>query len=312
MFTGEDAGLNSPILHHFDISPFAEKARLVFGLKAIAWRSVQIPLIMPKPMLTGLTGGYRKTPVMQMGANIYCDTRRIALELERRYPQPSLFPGGDVGLGMALSHWSDTAFFEPGAGLSMGVNTELPEPLLKDRKAFFEFMNFDRLGDEIEHLYTQLRAQASLVDRQLADARCFVNGQHPGWADICAYFPLWMARANVAPSGQVLARFTHLPDWEARIAALGHGERRDIEAAQAWEEAAQAEPDIAVRVDDDDPLGFVAGQSVSVAADDYGRDPVHGRLVVLDVDEVAVMREVPELGRIAVHFPRSGYRVTAL
>lgn len=304
--------MNLPILHHFDISPFAEKARLVFGLKAISWRSVQIPVIMPKPMLTGLTGGYRKTPVMQIGANIYCDTRRIAEELERRYPEPSLFPNGDAGLGMALSHWSDTAFFEPGAGLSMGVNTELPEPLLKDRKAFFEFMDFDCLGEELPHLYTQLRAQASLVDRQLADGRAFVNGQHAGWSDICAYFPLWMARANVAPSAQVLARFTQLPAWEKRMAALGHGDRHDIEAALAWEEAAQAEPEVCVRVDEDDPLCLVAGQSVSVAADDYGRDPVHGRLVVLDVDEVAVLREVPELGRIAVHFPRSGYRVSAL
>lgn len=304
--------MNSPILHHFDISPFAEKVRLVFGLKAIAWRSVQIPMIMPKPMLTGLTGGYRKTPVMQIGANIYCDTRRIAVELERRYPRPSLFPTGDVGLGMALSHWSDTAFFEPGAGLSMGVNTELPEPLLKDRKAFFEFMDFDCLGEQIPHLYTQLRAQASLLERQLADGRAFVNGPRAGWADICAYFPLWMARANVAPSAQVLARFQKLPAWEARMAALGHGERREIEAALAWEEAAAAAPEIAARVDADDPLGLVAGQAVSVAADDYGRDPVHGELAVLDVDEVVVLHDAAELGRIAVHFPRSGYRVSAL
>ncbi|MDH3509928.1 MAG: glutathione S-transferase N-terminal domain-containing protein, partial [Gammaproteobacteria bacterium] len=62
------------ILHHFDLSPFAEKIRLALGFKNLSWRSVQIPLIMPKPDLTALTGGYRKTPVMQIGADIYCDT----------------------------------------------------------------------------------------------------------------------------------------------------------------------------------------------------------------------------------------------
>ncbi|MDH5175928.1 MAG: glutathione S-transferase N-terminal domain-containing protein, partial [Gammaproteobacteria bacterium] len=50
------------ILHHFDWSPYAEKVRVLLGIKGLAWRSVQIPMISPKPDLTALTGGYRKTP----------------------------------------------------------------------------------------------------------------------------------------------------------------------------------------------------------------------------------------------------------
>ena len=130
------------ILHHFDWSPFAEKARLALGLKGLAWRSVQIPMIMPKPDLIALTGGYRKTPVLQIGADIYCDTRLIARELERRHPKPTLFPDGDVGVSLALSHWSDTAFFEPGAGLSMALAREVPDAVIADRKQFFNFMDF--------------------------------------------------------------------------------------------------------------------------------------------------------------------------
>ena len=30
---------------------------------------------MPKPNLTALTGGYRKTPVLQIGADIYCNSQ---------------------------------------------------------------------------------------------------------------------------------------------------------------------------------------------------------------------------------------------
>ena len=133
------------ILHHFDSSPFAEKVRLALGLKGLDWRSVEIPMVMPKPALTALTGGYRKTPVMQIGADIYCDTQCIALELERRFPRPALFPQHSEALAIALSQWSDNAFFQPGAGLSMGTNTALPEDILRDRREFFNFLDFATL-----------------------------------------------------------------------------------------------------------------------------------------------------------------------
>ena len=56
------------ILHHFTISPFSEKVRLALGYKQLAWKSVLIPAIMPKPDVVALTGGYRRTPVLQVGA----------------------------------------------------------------------------------------------------------------------------------------------------------------------------------------------------------------------------------------------------
>src|SRR6476469_7097010 len=128
------------ILHHYETSPYSEKVRLGLGLKGLTWQSVEIPAIMPKPDLTALTGGYRKTPVLQIGADVYCDTRLIAVELETRYPQPTLFPGGHRGLSLALAAWSDRSFFEPGAGLSMALNKSgLPRAVIEDRKAFFNF-----------------------------------------------------------------------------------------------------------------------------------------------------------------------------
>ena len=65
------------ILHHYDTSPYSEKVRTGLGLKGLAWASVELPVIMPKPNLTALTGGYRKTPVLQIGADIYCDSQLI-------------------------------------------------------------------------------------------------------------------------------------------------------------------------------------------------------------------------------------------
>ncbi len=299
------------VLHHFDASPFAEKIRLALGLKGLAWCSVQIPMIMPKPELTTLTGGYRKTPVMQIGAEIYCDTRRIAEELERRWPAPSLFPDGSAALSLALANWSDRAFFEAGAALSMGSNPEIPAPVLEDRKKFFNFMDFSKLPDELPHYAGQFRAQARLVERQLADGRTWLLGDEPGWADIQAYFPVWMARGNVPGAGSLLAPFPRLAAWCERVAAIGHGQPEPLAAGAAIDIAAAATPAIAPAVDPDDPLQLAPLTPVQVAADDYGREPVSGVLWQLGSDRICIRREDPRAGELLVHFPRVGYRVTA-
>ena len=98
------------ILHHYDASPYTQKVLRILGLKDLEWGSVETPMILPKPDLVCLTGGYRGTPVMQIGADIYIDSQCIGRELERRVPEPSLFPVADPGLGYALVKWSDEFF----------------------------------------------------------------------------------------------------------------------------------------------------------------------------------------------------------
>ena len=58
------------ILHHYDTSPFSEKVRVLFGFKGMAWTSVHVPNMMPKPDFTPLSGGYRRTPALQIGADV--------------------------------------------------------------------------------------------------------------------------------------------------------------------------------------------------------------------------------------------------
>ena len=135
------------ILHHYPTSPFAEKVRVALGIKGLAWRSVIIPMIMPKPDLMPLTGGYRKTPVMQIGADIYCDTQCILRELERRFPEPSLYRGTDAGTANALAFWSERTMFSPAVGLAFGARPELAAPGFWKiaRKMTGREINLDRL-----------------------------------------------------------------------------------------------------------------------------------------------------------------------
>ncbi|WP_416358416.1 glutathione S-transferase family protein [Aureimonas phyllosphaerae] len=103
------------------MSPFGEKVRLAFGLKGLAWRSVETPIWPPRPDTVPLTAGYRRSPVLQIGADVYCDTLLIFRELERRYPEPTLYPDGQTGLAAVLSWWADTTTFIPAASIATSI-----------------------------------------------------------------------------------------------------------------------------------------------------------------------------------------------
>ena len=298
------------ILHHFDWSPYAEKVRVLLGIKGLAWRSVQIPMISPKPDLTALTGGYRKTPVLQIGADIYCDTSLIARELEARFPQPTFFPDGSSGTAYALAAWADK-FFTSGAALSMGLNDQLPADLVQDRREFFTHMDFDAFRAQAPHSFGQLLANAALVDEQLADGRAFLTGDRPGLADATTYYVTWMCRGFIASVNDLFRPFVRLAAWETRVREIGHGMRTELDAASAHAIANAATPLPPQGVAADDPSGFRAGQHVTVTPDAYGKVPVAGELVTLNHHRISVRRTDVRAGEVVVHFPRLGYVVAA-
>jgi glutathione S-transferase len=130
------AEMEELILHHYDFSPFSEKVRLIFAIKSLPWRSVTIPPFLPKPDLVALTGGYRHTPVMQIRADLYCDTRLIATELDRRFPTRPLLHPQSSGLALAVEAWAERDLFWPIARYVSGINAESVDPdLHADRAA---------------------------------------------------------------------------------------------------------------------------------------------------------------------------------
>jgi len=99
------------ILHHYQLSPYSEKIRLALGLKALSWRSVEIPVWTPRPKLTPMTGGYRRTPILQLGAEFYCDTLLILRVIEELGSSKSLYPAGQEGVVKALCWWIEKSSF---------------------------------------------------------------------------------------------------------------------------------------------------------------------------------------------------------
>jgi glutathione S-transferase len=300
------------ILHHYDTSPYAEKVRTGLGLKGLAWASVELPQIMPKPNLTALTGGYRKTPVLQIGADIYCDSQLIMRELERRHPTPSFYPAGR-GAADALAWWAEKTMFLPAVSIAFAKRPEvLPKGFLEDR-AKFSGRNIDPVAmlAAVPNQLDQLRAHFDWLDQTLADGRSFLQGRAVGLSDLAAYHPVWYLRQNFGSAAAPLDGFPRLLSWAERVAAIGHGRRSPMTSEQALDVARTATSIAKASTDAKDPIGRKPGQVVSVTPDDTGRDPVIGELVTSGIDEIVIRRRDPAIGEVCVHFPRAGFVVTA-
>lgn len=301
------------ILHHYPQSPVAEKVRVVLGLKGLDWHSVQIPRLPPKPDLMPLTGGYRLTPTLQIGADVYCDSLCIIGELERRYPNPTLFPGGADGLAWGVSRWTDGPFFKTAISVVFGAAADsLPPDFAADRGRLYFGPDFDlaEFKPRLAGALAQLRAQLDWIDQRLATGRDFILGDKPGLPDALCYYLVWFVRGRYDRGPEILSEFSHLEAWESRVRDVGHGKPKDLDPSEALAIAKAAEVATEPYLDSRDPLGLELGDSVAVAPDDdSGNPPVTGALLSLTKHEVAVRREDPQVGEVAVHFPRIGYAV---
>lgn len=304
--------MHTPILHHYPSSPFAEKARLMLGFKGLAWQSVYIPMVMPKPDVVALTGGYRRTPLLQIGADVYCDTALIATVLEHLQPQPALFPEHLKGLARIVAQWADGELFwaamgytlSPKGAAAMFANQppEAAQAFAADRGAMRAGMTSLRPGDATSAYRSHLRRLAHMLHEQP-----FLLGDAPCIADFAAYHPLWFTRTVVPSMAGILDATPGVLAWMDRMAAFGHGQPSKLTSAEAIAIAAAAEPAPLPQEAFQDDHGIALGSRVTVAAQSFGLEPTEGTLVAATRTHVTLARTDERAGRLHVHFPRIGY-----
>jgi glutathione S-transferase len=301
------------VLHHYDPSPYSEKARLVFGLKGLAWRSVIVPMVLPKPLLLPLTGGFRRTPVLQIGADIYCDTLRIAMELDRRHPDPPVLPDPGMGFDNILATWAERVLMWPTARYVTGMNREaLSAPFFADRSAMrgHATPSMAEVEASLPHHERQLHLMLGWIEDVLADGRNHPSGERPRLSDFAVYQRLWWLKALEGKAAQALDLYPRIQAWMSRVAEIGHGKRTELTPDEALAIGKDATPaPIPAEIEADGPA---PGTFVAVATEDFAPDPVQGTVVYATRDEIAIRRDDPRTGVLHVHFPRLGYDVTAL
>ena len=301
-------------LHHYPASPFSEKVRLMLGHLGLAWKSVEIPTIMPRPLLMPLSGGYRRTPCLQIGANVYCDSAVIALGLARHARDASWFAPGFAARRVA--EWADSALFRVIVALNFAPQavgsmlSQLPPDQIQafaaDRAALTEGSSLTALPAAAAraHVGEYLKELDGSLDGG------FLFGSEPSIADFSLYHCLWFLKGN-AHNAPLLVPFKAVGAWLERMAALGHGSSQEATGEAALAHARECEPVLPV-LENAFPEGLTEGARVSVTPVDYGRIPVEGRLLACAADEVVLARETPETGRVMTHFPVAGFELAAL
>ncbi len=308
------------VLHHYAGSPFSQKIRWLMGWHGLNWHSVNVPAIMPKPDVVALTGGYRKTPFLQRGADIWCDSALMAKVLDGHgRADATLFPAATRGQAETLAQWADSSLFwcaipyamQP-AGIGALLGNPPPEVLkafAADRAAFTPDMRRPTVADAGAALRTYL---ARLEQMLSANPGGFLLGSQPCIADLSAAQSVWFVRRAGSPVADLLQPFALVAAWFDRVAAFGDGQASRLSSTDAIAQAhAAAQADRHVPVHVTPGQGLEACAAVQVCATDYGRDVVSGELVGLTDDEIVLAREDERAGRVHVHFPRLGFDVRA-
>ncbi|NML48309.1 glutathione S-transferase family protein [Ramlibacter sp. G-1-2-2] len=309
------------ILHNYASSPFSEKLRLVLGHKKLPWKSVLVPPIMPKPDVVALTGGYRRTPVLQVGADIYCDTALICDVLEHVRPEPTLYPPHLKGACRIFAQWADSTLFWAAMGYNLQpkgaafVFGKAPagtaEAFGADRKAMSSNLVRLRPGDATSAYRSYLRRLANM-----ADEHDFLFGMDPCVADFAAYHGIWYTRTQVPVLMDIFSATPSVVEWAERMAAIGHGAMTKLGAEDAIEVAKAAEPEAPganLLIDSafQDDHGLRLGSRVSITPESFGTEATEGELIAATRTHYSLRRHDPRTGVVHVHFPRLGYVLKA-
>lgn len=291
----------------------------MLGLKNRAWRSCIVAQKPPRPSLALLAGGYRRIPILQIGADVFCDSNLIVRVLDELSPAPALQASPDL-LSAPISQWFEPRMFSVFSPLRFRTREDVAGSFESD-DARAEFVR-DRLGfmapmldirknaDIVAQCAVHARQFCRFLDDVLRDGRAYLQGSAPTHADFSAFHPLQWLQGHSAHR-DFLTEFERVWAWVDRISALGEGTFTPITEHEAIAMAHAATPSFSFDPQPG-PGDPAIGAQVRVAPTDYGVDPVEGVLTSVGPAHVSIARATDETGPLAQHFPRWGYRVDAL
>ena len=249
------------ILHHDEGTAGSARLTKIMALKGLAWGSCALTnWAATDGPLSAILAGAIGHPILQKGSTFWVSSLAAIEALEELFPEPTLFPNGNRGMPLALSWWSDD--------LSEQATVE------------------------------QVAAHVTLITRQLADGRDFLQGPAPGLADAQAYAGLSVAWRNLEPSALPAEKGQPVKGWFERVTSLGEGRRHEISAQEARKEASSGKR--------------IASEAQLVAVSVFGGDSgftIEGRDMSSSGDQISIAITEPD-GAFAVHFPAIGYQAT--
>ncbi len=297
------------ILHHYNISPYSEKIRLMLGYAGIEWQSSIVPPMPPRPTLDPILGGYRRIPVAQVDADIFCDTRLIASEIALAAGMPELsYATASPEASAFATHTGEVVFMPivrdavPTTVLKSLITQYWPWQILaliKDRAKVGKHSKVPPLPRaERAQLVNDFKNELESKSSQSP----FLFGESPCIADFAAYHLVWFA--DLTRPGKFLNGLRSAQDWQTRMQKMGHGQHSKINKTALFAAAKEAEPRAisrALKHHED------TGSRVTITPSDYAQDATSGTLVGADGERWIIARESKDFGTLHVHFPVHGY-----
>lgn len=296
------------ILHHYAMSPFGRKVRSMLGYAGLSWQSAITREMPPRPVLAQLAGGYRRIPVAQIGADVFCDSRTIAAEIAALANKPELALENLDPEARAWASRADGELFFP---CVLAAATPAMRRKARQSMSLLDMGRFvlDRIGMSrgaavkiagFREARPLVLAHLARVEERLEQD--FLFGATPNHADFSTWHGLWFIR-DLGES-PLVDDFPRTLEWMDRMAAFGEGVRSETAPQEALDAAADAEPRPMASVAQMDPR---RGRRVAIAPSDYGQIPTTGILVGATEHRWILARDTNRLGTVHVHFPREGY-----
>ncbi|KAF7290064.1 Glutathione S-transferase [Mycena chlorophos] len=322
----------SAILYRFDGSPFSTKVSHLLLLKNIPHKWVNVSRVMPRPEIGEMLGiGHRRSPILAIGRDVYCDTFLISNVLERRFADtttyPTIFPpkknsNGATSISDATimklfaKHWAEDMLFFSVIIMGLTQFENLPAPFLRDRETLIGRVDVEKAIAERPAATSNLVAHLASLEDILVDGREWIfDTVGPSYADVSVVMTCRRAHLTLGPDKTVFnaETFPRITEWMARcdahFEALEKGYTPEVitgdEAAACADAAENAYEDIETLVGFDKADGERLGVSVGdrVSATCPGSNPTEGVLVALSREEV-VLETKGTKGTFRCHFPR--------
>ena len=151
-----------------------------------------------------------------------------------------------------------------------------------------------------------VRPQIKWLAEMLDDGRHYLLGAEPCIADFAAYHVVWFYRGRHIDCRAEFDPYPKIIAWRERMTAIGHGKRTEMPPRRGIGDCPSAAP-ASPRPSEPQEGDPKPGTPARVRPADNARDWVEGEVLFIDAGEIALLRSDPEVGEVAVHFPRLGY-----
>ena len=276
------------------------------GLNSQAWSSVVVPAQPPRRSLDDLVGGYRRIPVLQIGAQFYCDSQLAVEALSSEHSGACVLDADDE----ALRRWAEEEIFFAviAAAPPFKVLKYLLGQLGLVGIARFVLDRSRMMRDATVTVKASAVAAADIEEyvshlERLLSAGPYLSGSWPGYLDLCCYHPLWMALA--VDQGGATSWPLKVQEWITLMCNLARGASSSASRASIAEAIRSDQVEISGEVS----MPYRYGEAVAVAPLDYARDETIGELLVLNDDRIVIRRRFDTIHPIYLHFPRRGFEI---